>query len=253
MKFRGSDTSSRPRRAQRCVLQIIGCLVVRRLHGSSEPVVVDGSAHQQASGEKPVAQISAAVRRWANVSPARVPGACARSCGCDRDPPRAEIEARMRPSYTTTASPARHSKTTALTVQCWRADAYHETFVGGLLLTMANLYTMNGRPLTRRRDDLFTRSGNHIGHVQGERCSALTGDTSARLSAIVWSTAAQTAHTVISVWTTGRCCLELGQRRRLRGLGRGTYDPGLSDEPVLWPHVVSSLRCVRCRTSSFAE
>lgn len=118
-------------------------------------------------------------------------------------------------------------------MQCWRADAYHETFVGGLLLTMANLYTMNGRPLTRRRDDLFTRSGNHIGHVQGERCSALTGDTSARLSAIVWSTAAQTAHTVISVWTTGRCCLELGQRRRLRGLGRGTYDPGLSDEPVL--------------------
>lgn len=187
MKFQGSDTSSRPRRAQRCVLQIIGCLVVRRLHGSSEPVVVDGSAHhQQASGEKPVAQISAAVRRWANVSPARVPGACARSCGCDRDPPRAEIEARMRSSYTTTASPARHSKTTALTVQCWRADAYHETFVGGLLLTMANLYTMNGRPLTRRRDDLFTRSGNHIGHVQGERCSALTGDTSARLSAIVW-------------------------------------------------------------------
>jgi hypothetical protein len=81
-EFRGSDTSSRPRRAQRCVLQIIGCLVVRRLHGSSEPVVVDGSAHhQQASGEKPVAQISAAVRRWANVSPARVPGACARSCG----------------------------------------------------------------------------------------------------------------------------------------------------------------------------
>jgi len=31
-------------------------------------------------------------------------------------------------------------------------------------------------------------------------------------------------------------CLELGQRRRLRGLGRGTYDPGLSDER-LWPHV----------------
>ena len=50
-----------------------------------------------------------------------------------------------------------------------RADAYHETFVGGMLLTMANLYTMNGRPLTRRGDDLFTRSGNHIGRVQGEK------------------------------------------------------------------------------------
>lgn len=50
-----------------------------------------------------------------------------------------------------------------------RADAYHETFVGGMLLTMANLYTMNGRPLTRRGDDLFTRSENHIGRVQGEK------------------------------------------------------------------------------------
>ena len=27
----------------------------------------------------------------------------------------------------------------------------------------------------------------------------------------------------------------------------------LSDEPVLWPHVLSSLRCARCRTTSFAE
>jgi hypothetical protein len=41
--------------------------------------------------------------------------------------------------------------------------------VGGILLTMANLYTMNGRPLTRRGDDLFTRFGNHIGRVQGEK------------------------------------------------------------------------------------
>jgi hypothetical protein len=38
-----------------------------------------------------------------------------------------------------------------------------------MLLTMANLYTMNGRPLTRRGDDLFTRFGNHIGRVQGEK------------------------------------------------------------------------------------
>ena len=34
---------------------------------------------------------------------------------------------------------------------------------------VAHQYTMNGRPLTRRGDDLFTRSGNHIGRVQGEK------------------------------------------------------------------------------------
>jgi hypothetical protein len=39
-------------------------LVLRRLHGCAEPVVVDGSAHQQqASREKPVAQVAAAVRK----------------------------------------------------------------------------------------------------------------------------------------------------------------------------------------------
>lgn len=169
MKFRGSDTSSRPRRAQRCVLQIIGCLVVRRLHGSSEPVVVDGSAHhQQASGEKPVAQISAAVRRWANVSPARVPGACARSCGSTvtlREPKsKRGCDLRIRPQR------RRHATAKPRLLQC-SAGGRTPTrdFRGGLLLTMANLYTMNGRPLTRRRDDLFTRSGNHIGHVQGEK------------------------------------------------------------------------------------
>jgi hypothetical protein len=34
---------------------------------------------------------------------------------------------------------------------------------------MADLYTKNGRPLQRRRDDLFSRSGKHIGRIRGRK------------------------------------------------------------------------------------
>ena len=49
--------------------------------------------------------------------------------------------------------------------------------VGGICVNrpMANLYTKNGRPLTRRGDDLFSRSGAHVGRVRGDRVHAPDG------------------------------------------------------------------------------
>ena len=40
---------------------------------------------------------------------------------------------------------------------------------------MGNLYTKNGRPLTRRGDELFSRSGAHVGRIQGDQVYALNG------------------------------------------------------------------------------
>jgi len=40
---------------------------------------------------------------------------------------------------------------------------------------MANLYTKDGRPLTRRGDDLFSKSGAHVGRVSGDRVHAPDG------------------------------------------------------------------------------
>lgn len=40
---------------------------------------------------------------------------------------------------------------------------------------MANLYTKNGRPLTRRGDDLFSDSGHHVGRIRGRKVYAPDG------------------------------------------------------------------------------
>ncbi len=34
---------------------------------------------------------------------------------------------------------------------------------------MADLYTKNGRPLRRSGNDLFSRSGTHVGRIQGDK------------------------------------------------------------------------------------
>jgi hypothetical protein len=34
---------------------------------------------------------------------------------------------------------------------------------------MLTMYTKNGRPLARRGDDLFSRSGKHVGRVRGNK------------------------------------------------------------------------------------
>jgi hypothetical protein len=34
---------------------------------------------------------------------------------------------------------------------------------------MANLHTKNGRPLQRRGDDVYSRSGRHIGRIHGNK------------------------------------------------------------------------------------
>jgi hypothetical protein len=34
---------------------------------------------------------------------------------------------------------------------------------------MADLYTKNGRPLQRRGNDLFSRSGRHVGRIRGRK------------------------------------------------------------------------------------
>jgi hypothetical protein len=34
---------------------------------------------------------------------------------------------------------------------------------------MMNLYTKNGRPLMQRGDDLFSRSGTHVGRIRGDK------------------------------------------------------------------------------------
>jgi hypothetical protein len=34
---------------------------------------------------------------------------------------------------------------------------------------MADLYTKNGRPLRRRGDNLFSRSGKHVGRIRGDK------------------------------------------------------------------------------------
>ena len=35
--------------------------------------------------------------------------------------------------------------------------------------TMASLYTKNGKPLQRRGDNLFSRSGKHVGRIRGQK------------------------------------------------------------------------------------
>jgi hypothetical protein len=49
--------------------------------------------------------------------------------------------------------------------------------VGWLWVTgvMADLYTKNGRPLTRVGDDLFSRSGKHVGRINGNKVYAPNG------------------------------------------------------------------------------
>ena len=38
-----------------------------------------------------------------------------------------------------------------------------------MIPAMANLYTKKGRPLQRSGDDLFSRSGKHIGRISGKK------------------------------------------------------------------------------------
>jgi hypothetical protein len=40
---------------------------------------------------------------------------------------------------------------------------------------MSMMYTKNGRPLTRHGDDLFSRSGKHVGRIRGTRVYDPTG------------------------------------------------------------------------------
>jgi hypothetical protein len=40
---------------------------------------------------------------------------------------------------------------------------------------MADLYTKNGRPLHRERDDLFSRSGKHVARLSGNKAFSSRG------------------------------------------------------------------------------